>query len=73
MFLRGTDSPSAAWILVSIGIRKAQDVGAHRQNVYRNKPTVEEELWKRALWCLVVFDRIGGAMLGRGCGVGEEE
>ncbi|KAF9465075.1 fungal-specific transcription factor domain-containing protein [Collybia nuda] len=73
MFLRGTESPSAAWILVSIGIRKAQDVGAHRQNVYRNKPTVDEELWKRAIWCLIVFDRIGGAVLGRGCGVGEED
>ncbi|KAJ7072263.1 hypothetical protein C8F01DRAFT_1076366 [Mycena amicta] len=49
-YLRGTaNHPSAGWIFVSIGLRKAQDVGAHRKKVYSDKPNVEEELWKRAL------------------------
>lgn len=26
------------------------DVGAHRRKVYRTKPTIEDELWKRAFW-----------------------
>ncbi len=73
MFLRGTSSHTTAWIFISVGIRKAQDVGAHRRTVYQQKPTVQEELWKRAFWMLVAFDRIGSAHIGRPCGVGEEE
>lgn len=73
MFARGTTGPSVAWVFVSIGLRKAQDVGAHRRNVYQDKPTVDEELWKRAFWSLILFDRLGGANLGRGCSVNEEE
>ncbi|PBK81933.1 hypothetical protein ARMGADRAFT_976134 [Armillaria gallica] len=73
MFLRGTSSHTTAWTFISIGIRKAQDVGAHRRTVYQQKPTVQEELWKRAFWMLVVFDRIGSAHIGRPCGVGEED
>jgi hypothetical protein len=73
MFLRGTASHPVGWFIVGVGIRKAQDVGAHRKNVYNNKPSVDEELWKRAWWCLVAFDRVGSTSLGRPCGVGEEE
>jgi hypothetical protein len=36
--------------MVGIGIRLAQDVGAHRRKIYNRKPTVEDELWKRAFW-----------------------
>ncbi|KAG5639399.1 hypothetical protein H0H81_002931 [Sphagnurus paluster] len=56
-----------------VGIRKAQDVGAHRKKVYHSEPSVDEELWKRAFWCLIVFDRVECTLLGRGCGVGEED
>ncbi|KAK0486088.1 fungal-specific transcription factor domain-containing protein [Armillaria novae-zelandiae] len=73
MFLRGTSSHTTSWIFISVGIRKAQDVGAHRRTVYQQKPTVQEELWKRAFWMLVAFDRIGSAHIGRPCGVGEED
>ncbi|KAG7440028.1 uncharacterized protein BT62DRAFT_911669 [Guyanagaster necrorhizus] len=73
MFLRGTSSHPTAWMLISVGIRKAQDVGAHRRTVYQQKPTVQEELWKRAFWMLIAFDRIGSAHIGRPCGVGEED
>ncbi|KAF8910393.1 fungal-specific transcription factor domain-containing protein [Mucidula mucida] len=73
MFLRGTNSHALSWHLTSIGIRKAQDVGAHRRTVYHAKPNVVEELWKRAFWLLLGFDRIGSATLGRTCNVGEED
>lgn len=73
MFLRGSSSYPAAWVFVSVGMRKVQDVGAHRKKVYSGKPTVDEELWKRVFWHLLAFDRIGGANLGRGFGVGEGE
>jgi hypothetical protein len=64
---------SAGWIFVSLGLRKAQDVGAHRKKLYHSKPSVNDELWKRAFWCLVAYDRMGSAILGRPCALGEEE
>ncbi|KAI6040273.1 fungal-specific transcription factor domain-containing protein [Pisolithus marmoratus] len=73
MFIRGTAFHPVAWLFISVGIRKAQDVGAHRKKIYGDKPSVEEELWKRAFWMLVLYDRIGSASLGRPCCSGEED
>ena len=73
MFLRGTAFHPVAWLFISIGLRKAQDLGAHRKKVYGSKPNVDEELWKRTFWMLVLYDRIGSATLGRPCCSGEEE
>ncbi|KIM69740.1 hypothetical protein SCLCIDRAFT_19528 [Scleroderma citrinum Foug A] len=73
MFIRGTAFHPVAWLFIGVGIRKAQDVGAHRKKVYGDKPSAEEELWKRAFWMLVLYDRIGSAALGRPCCSGEED
>lgn len=73
MFLRGTTFHPVGWLFISIGLRKAQDVGAHRKKIYGEKPSVEEELWKRAFWVLVLYDRIGSAALGRPCCSGEDD
>ncbi|KAJ7890934.1 fungal-specific transcription factor domain-containing protein [Mycena olivaceomarginata] len=58
-------SPAACWTLIGIGIRLAQDVGAHRQR--EGPPTVESELWKRGFWALVSSDRTLSMSLGRSC------
>ncbi|KAF7314458.1 Zn(2)-C6 fungal-type domain-containing protein [Mycena kentingensis (nom. inval.)] len=62
-------APASCWTLVGIGIRLAQDVGAHRlQNFSPGaKPTVEGELWKRAFWVLICMDRQISSSLGRPC------
>ena len=73
MYLRGTNAFPVAWVVVSVGIRKAQDAGAHCKKIYRAGPNADDELWKRAFWHLVVFDRIGSMSLGRACGMAEEE
>ncbi|TFK44759.1 fungal-specific transcription factor domain-containing protein [Crucibulum laeve] len=73
MFLRGAEEHPTAWVLISVGIRKAQDIGAHRKKVYRGGVNADNELWKRAFWHLVVFDRIGSAILGRAAGIAEED
>ena len=39
----------------------------------RRKRTIEEELWKRAYWHLVAFDRVGSMLIGRPCCSREEE
>lgn len=49
-FLQGCSAPQACWTMVGIGIRSAQDVGAHRRKAPRGPPTVEDEQWKRAFW-----------------------
>ncbi|KAJ7710074.1 fungal-specific transcription factor domain-containing protein [Mycena olivaceomarginata] len=58
-------TPAACWTLIGIGIRLAQDVGAHRQR--EGPPTVESELWKRGFWVLVSYDRQVSMSLGRSC------
>ncbi|CDO71787.1 hypothetical protein BN946_scf184939.g11 [Trametes cinnabarina] len=72
-FLQGTSAPQACWTIIGIGIRMAQDVGAHRKKVYSAKPTMEEELWRRAFWCLVAMDRHASFALGRPCALQDED
>jgi hypothetical protein len=38
--------------MVGVGIRLAQDVGVHRRKVHNHTLTPEDELWKRAFWCV---------------------
>ena len=64
LYLRSTAVYPIAWTVISVGLRKVQDIGAHRKKVYRAEPNIDDELWKRAFWLLVVLDRIGGD----GCG-----
>lgn len=73
MYFRGTIGHAESWTIISIGIIKAQDVGAHRRKVYGRQPTVEEELWKRAIWHLIAMDRLGSVLIGRSCCARDEE
>jgi hypothetical protein len=57
--------------LVGLGIRIAQEAGAHRRQV--GLPTVELESWKRAFWVLVLYDRLISCSLGRPCAIQYEE
>ena len=49
-YVNTTNSPQVTLPVLSLGIRMAQDVGAHRKKMYSATPTVEQELWKRAWW-----------------------
>ncbi|KAF8913636.1 fungal-specific transcription factor domain-containing protein [Mucidula mucida] len=70
-YISGTSAPQNAWTITGLGLRMAQDVGAHRQ---KDQPaSVQRELWKRAFWALVVIDRSGSSMLGRACGIYDED
>ncbi|THH04869.1 hypothetical protein EW145_g5209 [Phellinidium pouzarii] len=73
LFLQSSSSPQSSWTMVGIGIRLAQDVGAHRRKVYNAPLSVESELWKRAFWVLVALDRFGSAALGRPCAIQDED
>ncbi|KAF7300949.1 Zn(2)-C6 fungal-type domain-containing protein [Mycena indigotica] len=63
-------SAHSVWSLVGMGIRMAQDVGAHRKidvNSKSRQPrlTVESELWKRCFWALICLERVVCTGLGR--------
>ncbi|KAG6901652.1 hypothetical protein C0995_009543 [Termitomyces sp. Mi166 len=73
MFLQGSCAPQQCWTLVGIGIRMAQDVGAHRKKHNNKDLTVEEELWKRGFWVMVSIDRMASSTLGRPCAIQDED
>ncbi|KAF5349865.1 hypothetical protein D9758_014004 [Tetrapyrgos nigripes] len=59
-----TSTPESVWVQVAVGIRLAQEVGAHRRR-QGQKPTIEGELWKRVFWMLYSCDIYVSASLGR--------
>ncbi|KAK7020559.1 Zn(2)-C6 fungal-type domain-containing protein [Favolaschia claudopus] len=59
-----TVSPLVAWNQIGFGLRRAQDVGAHR-SMKQSVPTPEHEQWKRVFWVLVCLDWFSGAAAGR--------
>ncbi|KAK1222316.1 Gypsy retrotransposon integrase-like protein 1 [Marasmius sp. AFHP31] len=63
-FLQTVSTPDAAWTIVGVGIRMAQQMGLHRQGCNSEK-TVEDELWRRAFWSLVSMDLFMSASWGR--------
>ncbi|KAJ7144001.1 fungal-specific transcription factor domain-containing protein [Mycena epipterygia] len=69
LFLEGSSAPQACWTLIGVGLRLAQDVGAHRRDSGVEHPSVERELWKRAFWVLVYMDRTASAAMGRPCAI----
>ena len=83
MFLMSTSAPQACWTMVGIGIRLAQDVGAHRRKIRKvpspastaseAKERIEEELWSRAWWVLVCLDRMLSSAMGRPCAIQDED
>ncbi|KAG8954208.1 hypothetical protein FRC04_000429 [Tulasnella sp. 424] len=65
IYLYGTSAPHSAWLITGIGLRFAQDIGAHREKVYGPDHPFENQIWKRAFWSLVALDRITSAGIGR--------
>ncbi|RDX40755.1 hypothetical protein OH76DRAFT_1412738 [Lentinus brumalis] len=64
-FLQGSAAPQANWPLIGYALRMAVDVGAHRKKMYNAKFTIQDELWRRVFWALVVFEWLTGYGYGR--------
>ncbi|KAJ7109443.1 fungal-specific transcription factor domain-containing protein [Mycena epipterygia] len=52
------------WSQIGFGLRRAQDVGAHRR-MKLSHPTAENEQWKRVFWTLFCLDVMVGTAMGR--------
>ncbi|KAJ3558757.1 hypothetical protein NM688_g737 [Phlebia brevispora] len=72
-YLYGSSISQPAWPSVGIGLRFAQDLGAHRKKTYQQTPNVEEEQLKRAFWVLLTIDRSLSSGLGRPCCLQDED
>ncbi|KAF8727581.1 hypothetical protein AX14_007261 [Amanita brunnescens Koide BX004] len=74
LFGKSAARPQGIWVHIGLGLKLAQEIGVHRRRPRSDKPpTVEDELWKRAFWVLLVHDRYVSASYGRPCTVYEEE
>ncbi|GJE89794.1 Zn(II)2Cys6 transcription factor [Phanerochaete sordida] len=65
--------PYTNYALVGFGLRLAQDLGAHRRTTYETPPTPDDELKRRAFWCLIAMDRAMCTILGRPCSMRDED
>jgi hypothetical protein len=50
IYLRGSSTSEAARTLVGVGLRLAQDIGAHRKKMYSSLSAAEGEMLKRVFW-----------------------
>ncbi|KJA20733.1 hypothetical protein HYPSUDRAFT_42809 [Hypholoma sublateritium FD-334 SS-4] len=65
IYTHSTSIPNTASSLLGIGMQHALEKGVHRRKPNSGKPSAEEELMKRAFWCMVSVDRYMGSFLGR--------
>lgn len=48
-YLQTASAPHAAWLVVGLGLRFAQDVGVHREKAHAGN-VFENQIWKRVFW-----------------------
>ncbi|KAJ7610085.1 fungal-specific transcription factor domain-containing protein [Roridomyces roridus] len=65
LFIAQTSVLRACWVFGGIGIRMAQEMGAHRRGRYLVGSRIDAELLKRAFWVLLALDTIMSSLLGR--------
>ncbi|KAF8639523.1 hypothetical protein AX17_001428 [Amanita inopinata Kibby_2008] len=73
LYVFGTGVMHAAWSILGLGIRFAQELGLHRRRGGTEKATVDGELSKRAFWCLIAMDRLMSTFSGRPCATQDED
>ncbi|KAF9010746.1 fungal-specific transcription factor domain-containing protein [Cyathus striatus] len=74
MYVQTTQAPDGVWVQIGIGLRLAQEVGAHRKRKTPcGRPNAENELWKRTFWVLLCLDRHISSCSGRPCCIQEDD
>ncbi|VDB85388.1 unnamed protein product [Peniophora sp. CBMAI 1063] len=73
IYLISCAATQAGWVWCGHGIRLAQDVGAHRKRVYDDSPTVEDELYRRAFWILILLEKHLGICMARPTAVKDQD
>ncbi|KAJ7255322.1 fungal-specific transcription factor domain-containing protein [Mycena rebaudengoi] len=74
VYLQGTCSPESCWPLCAAGVRYAQEIGVHvRKRSDKTTMTVEDELFKRTFWMIMVCDALTSAFLGRPRAINDDD
>ncbi|KAK0238956.1 fungal-specific transcription factor domain-containing protein [Armillaria nabsnona] len=73
VFTLGCSVPQTAWNMAGIGLRMAQEAGAHRMRGHESLNNAEAESWRRVFWSLVYLDRYISSALGRPCAINDED
>lgn len=73
IFMLGCSVPQTAWTMAGIGLRVAQEAGAHRMKGHGILDKSEAESWRRVFWCLVYLDRYISFAQGRPCAINDED
>ncbi|KAJ7749893.1 fungal-specific transcription factor domain-containing protein, partial [Mycena metata] len=63
IYLQPLSLSAVVWSQIGLGLRRAQDVGAHRRR--GGPPTIESEQWKRVFWVLLCLEWVFGTHIGR--------
>ncbi|KAJ7899046.1 fungal-specific transcription factor domain-containing protein [Mycena leptocephala] len=64
VYLQPLSRSALSWNHIGLGLRRAQDVGAHRRRSELH-PTAENEQWKRVFWVLLCLEWVVGTLTGR--------
>ncbi|GAA98844.1 uncharacterized protein L969DRAFT_76596 [Mixia osmundae IAM 14324] len=74
LYLMGASTPISAWLALGMAIRRAQDLGCHRQrNQIWRTSLLRDQLRKRVWWTLYSLDRKLSAGLGRPLAIQDED
>lgn len=65
--------PHTTCVAVGYAVRLCFNLGLHRRTTYSTEPSLDNELRKRAFWCLIPMDRLMTTMLGWPCSIHDEE
>ncbi|TFK44159.1 fungal-specific transcription factor domain-containing protein [Crucibulum laeve] len=68
-----SETPQGIWAEIGLALRLCQEVGAHRRLCAKKTPSAEDELWKRAFWVILSFERLSSSTSGRPCGIQDED
>lgn len=72
LYLSALSPTVIGWSQIGFGLRRAQDVGAHRLRKQPH-PTAENESWKRVFWVLLCLEWTSGTRSGRPIAMHEQE
>ncbi|KAJ7693300.1 fungal-specific transcription factor domain-containing protein [Mycena rosella] len=64
MFLMAISPTALCWNQIGFGLRRAQDVGAHRRNAQPRSKSLNEQ-WNRVFWVLLCLEWQFGTITGR--------
>ncbi|KAJ8112241.1 hypothetical protein OPT61_g5351 [Boeremia exigua] len=65
--------PNSGFGILGSAIKLAQNLGMHRQGLFRGSSDYEVKSWTRSWWALEVFDKYAAVAFGRPCAIDDSD